>query len=52
MGLTARENRTAPTPGVAEMPNQAMPIADFLAKFEGDHEHETVKLNLDMSEED
>ena len=42
----------APTPGLAEMPNQAMPIADFLAKFEGDHDHEPVKLNLDMSEED
>ena len=34
-----------------DMPNQAMPIADFLAKFEGDHEHETVPLNLDMSED-
>ena len=42
----------APAPTTQEMPNQAMPIADFLAKFEGDHEHETVKLNLDMGEED
>ncbi|MBX7458371.1 hypothetical protein K3152_08950 [Qipengyuania sp. 1NDH17] len=41
----------APAPNVGEVPDQAMPIADFLAKFEGDHEHETVKLNLDMSEE-
>lgn len=40
-----------PTAGATQMPDQAMPIADFLAKFEGDHEHETVKLNLDMSEE-
>ncbi len=29
---------------------QAVPIEDFLAKFEGDREHETVRLNLDMSE--
>ena len=31
---------------------QQVPIEDFLKKFEGDHEHETVKLNLDISEED
>jgi hypothetical protein len=31
--------------------SQAMPIEDFLAKFEGEHEHRTVKLNLDMSED-
>ena len=30
---------------------QQVPIEDFLKKFEGDHEHETVKLNLDMSED-
>nr|WP_247712075.1 hypothetical protein [Qipengyuania qiaonensis] len=30
---------------------QQMPIEDFLKKFEGEHEHETVKLNLDMSED-
>ena len=30
--------------------SQAVPIEDFLAKFEGDREHETVRLNLDMSE--
>ncbi|WP_246034528.1 hypothetical protein [Qipengyuania marisflavi] len=30
---------------------QAMPIEDFLAKFEGDHEHQPVKLNLDLGEE-
>lgn len=41
----------APRPDKAAMPDQAMPIADFLAKFEGEQEHETVKLNLDMSEE-
>ena len=29
---------------------QAIPIEDFLKKFEGDVEHETVKLNLDMGE--
>ena len=44
-------NAPAPAATVQDMPNQAMPIADFLAKFEGDHEHETVKLHLDMSEE-
>ena len=27
------------------------PISDFLKKFEGDYEHETVRLNLDMSED-
>ncbi len=32
--------------------DQAMPIEQFLAKFEGDHEHETVKLNLDLTEQD
>lgn len=50
---TPADGNTAPAPthSAQEMPNQAMPIADFLAKFEGDHEHETVKLNLDMSEE-
>jgi len=31
--------------------SQAMPIEQFLAKFEGDREHETVKLNLDMRED-
>jgi len=30
---------------------QQMPIEDFLKKFEGEAEHETVKLNLDMSED-
>lgn len=44
-------NAAAPAAAAQELPNQAMPIADFLAKFEGDHEHETVKLHLDMSEE-
>ena len=54
--------KTTPAAGNAEpaagagaaqpVPDQAMPIADFLAKFEGDHEHETVKLNLDMSDEE
>ena len=41
-----------PAPAMGAMPDQSMPIADFLAKFEGDDEHETVKLNLDISEED
>ena len=31
--------------------SQQVPIEDFLRKFEGEHEHETVKLNLDMSED-
>lgn len=31
-------------------PDQAMPIEEFLAKFEGSREHEPVKLTLDMSE--
>ena len=35
----------------AAKPNQAMPIEDFLAKFEGSKEHEPVKLSLDMSED-
>ena len=29
---------------------QLMPIEDFLAKFEGDAEHQPIKLNLDLSE--
>ena len=50
---TPTDGLSAPAPVVGEsaMRDQAMPIADFLAKFEGDLEHETVKLNLDMSEE-
>lgn len=31
--------------------SQQVPIEDFLKKFEGEAEHETVKLNLDMSED-
>ena len=31
--------------------SQAMPIEQFLAKFEGDQEHQTVKLNLDPTED-
>lgn len=31
--------------------SQQIPIEDFLKKFEGEAEHETVKLNLDMSED-
>jgi hypothetical protein len=42
---------SVPAPSMAEVPDQSMPIADFLAKFEGDDEHETVRLNLDISEE-
>ena len=30
---------------------QQVSIEDFLKKFEGDHEHEPVKLNLDLSED-
>ena len=29
---------------------KAVPIEDFLKKFEGDREHEPVRLNLDMGE--
>ena len=29
---------------------QAVPIEDFLKKFEGDAEHEPTRLNLDMSD--
>ena len=31
--------------------SQQVPIEDFLKKFEGDAEHQPVKLNLDMSED-
>ncbi len=41
----------APGHGGAARLDQAMPIEQFLSKFEGDHEHETVKLNLDLSED-
>lgn len=41
----------APAAAMPSVPDQSMPIADFLAKFEGEQEHETVKLNLDISEE-
>jgi hypothetical protein len=41
---------TKPVPLVNR--EQAVPIEDFLKKFEGDQEHEPVKLNLDMSEAD
>ena len=41
----------APQPATEAMHDQSMPIAEFLAKFEGESEHETVKLNLDISEE-
>lgn len=30
---------------------QAMPIEEFLAKFEGPREHETTRISLDMREE-
>ena len=40
-----------PSAAMPAVPDQSMPIADFLAKFEGEQEHETVKLNLDISEE-
>ncbi|WP_279350645.1 hypothetical protein [Erythrobacter litoralis] len=33
------------------VPNQAMPIEEFLKRFEGTKEHEPVKLTLDMSED-
>lgn len=35
----------------ASVPHQAMPIEEFLARFEGAKEHEPVKLTLDLSEE-
>ena len=41
----------APPPPSAVNRAQAMPIEQFLAKFEGDHDHRTVKLNLDLSED-
>lgn len=31
--------------------SQAVPIEDFLKKFEGDYEHRTTPLNLDLSED-
>ncbi|WP_345720577.1 hypothetical protein [Qipengyuania xiamenensis] len=40
-----------PVAAMPTVPDQSMPIADFLAKFEGEEEHETVHLNLDISEE-
>lgn len=40
----------APMHNAAVIPDQAMPIEQFLARFEGEQEHETVKLNLDMTE--
>ncbi len=49
---TPEESGVAPAAAPAAVVNrdQAIPIEDFLAKFEGDREHETVRLNLDMSE--
>lgn len=39
-----------PAPVAAVNRAQAMPIEDFLAKFEGDREHEPTRISLDMSE--
>lgn len=41
----------APPPAAAVNRAQAMPIEDFLAKFEGDREHETTRISLDMGED-
>lgn len=40
----------AADPATARL-DQSMPIEQFLAKFEGDRDHETVKLNLDLTED-
>lgn len=51
--LTPDEKGLAPAPAALRtaVPNQAMPIEEFLARFEGTKEHEPVKLTLDLSEE-
>ena len=50
---TPAEGGFSPLPGPeAAKLDQSMPIEQFLAKFEGDHDHETVKLNLDLTEQD
>ena len=51
--LTPDDSGVVPRPaaGSACIPNQAMPIEEFLARFEGAKEHEPVKLTLDMSED-
>lgn len=51
--VTPSESGVAAAPPAASAASraQAMPIEQFLAKFEGDHEHRTVKLNLDLSED-
>ncbi len=41
----------APAPAASVNRAQAMPIEEFLAKFEGPKEHETTRISLDMSEE-
>ena len=41
----------APAPVASVNRAQAMPIEEFLAKFEGPREHETTRISLDMSEE-
>ena len=51
--LTPDETGMAPscTNPAARNVDQAMPIEEFLAKFEGTREHEPVKLTLDLSED-
>lgn len=52
--MTPEEMRSASTAASTPLVDrgQQMPIEDFLKKFEGDADHEPVKLNLDMSEAD
>ena len=51
--LTPGENGRASAPAAvrASASNQAMPIEEFLARFEGTQEHEPVKLTLDLRED-
>lgn len=43
--------QAAPPPAAAVNKAQAMPIEEFLAKFEGDREHETTRISLDLGED-
>ena len=51
--MTPEESGAMPTAARAQTPrrDQAMPIEEFLAKFEGTEEREPVKLTLDLSED-
>lgn len=51
--LTPDEQRTG-TPGITHPVvdrAQQVPIEDFLKKFEGERDHQPVRLNLDMGED-